>query len=158
MSPEEMLLLQEQQTPEMSGDALFSEDQTQANEFNDVADSANMIGENNQDENFMDGKIQPIPYERLMMHIQQAIQEDPAIAEEVMQNIQQSGLSRQDIEEIAVLAAVSLANPDIYPSLIETIKSKFPETRESLTGDLAEDDDILTNWVIAAYVNEGGMI
>jgi len=149
MTPEEMLLDNSmQQTPQENLGAFDSA----------MEQSPDQMLPQEEDDGFLQGKVIGIPTERLLMLIQQEVQNDPEGAQEVMQNIAASGLSRQDIEDLGMFATVILRRPETYPMLLETIKADFPETKEVLTGDLEEDDDILTNWVIAAYLNEGGVI
>lgn len=157
MSPEEMLLSQESEQIEQSpGSGMFANEQSGG--FEEAMTPGSMLGEGKSDEGFMSGKVKAIPAERLMMQIQKHVEQDPEGAQEIIQNIAASGLSRQDIEDLSVLAVVILGRPELYESISETIKARFPETREVLTGDLEEDDDILINWVLAAYLNEGGLI
>ena len=166
--PEDMALFGEEQgmapqggmpqgeIPQDSTMPLFEE--RGQNEFNKMAQNAPMFGGSEQ-EGFMESAgTEPIPYERLMTYIQQVLDATPELAEEVIGRIQQSGLSVADIENLGALSVISLANPEMYPSLVETMKAMFPETKETLTGDLEDDGPMLVNFVIAAFVNEGGII
>lgn len=161
--PEDMALFGQEQDipseqggiPQDAGMALFEEGQ--GDSFQQMTERSPMFGA--QEDDFMSKNgSEPIPYERLMMYIEQVLSQSPEAAQDIMDRIQQSGLSVEDIENLGALSAISLANPDMYPALSKTMKSMFPELNETITEDIEDDGPMLVEFVAAAKVNEGGII
>ena len=99
-----------------------------------------------------------ISTEEQIAKVMEILSSQPELAQEVSAKIERSGLPPVDIELLGTMAALAIEYPSSYEKIVGGIVAMFPELADGLTGEISQDGESLTDFVVSAVVNEGGAI